>query len=431
MFDNATSLQLSSPVRIAGVEVGKVTKVEAGRRRLHGHGRDDEAQRRGAADPQRRRAEDPAADLPRGQLLRRPQAGHPGGARARLRRARSRRPRPARRCSSTRCWARCKTDARKDLQKLIQGYGDAIGGEPEPGRGRRPGPRHPRRDRGRVAERLARGLAEALRGHRAWSTRRCSAPSRATSPAGQGRPEGHGRARAAARTSCKDLITNFNITTGALAAEQGDLRRTDARCCPRCSTRPTRRSTAQRRLPAAAGVRARDPARASARPPPRSTPRFPWIAQTRRLVSPAELQGLVSDLRPAVRDLAAVTDGTVRAAAAGRPRQPLPDRQPAADRRRGDPGRHLTTGVENYKEFFQTLVGLSGESQNFDGNGQLHALPDRRRRPTRVDRALLGHVGPLFGNALRQPLGTRPARPGKQPPVQPHATPATRRSGPT
>ena len=29
----------------------------------------------------------------------------------------------------------------------------------------------------------------------------------------------------------------------------------------------------------------------------------------------------------------------------------------------------FTTGVENYKEFFYTLVGLSGEGQNFDGNG--------------------------------------------------------------
>ena len=29
----------------------------------------------------------------------------------------------------------------------------------------------------------------------------------------------------------------------------------------------------------------------------------------------------------------------------------------------------FTTGVENYKEFFYTLVGLAGEGQNFDGNG--------------------------------------------------------------
>ena len=27
------------------------------------------------------------------------------------------------------------------------------------------------------------------------------------------------------------------------------------------------------------------------------------------------------------------------------------------------------TGTENYKEFWWTMVGLAGESQNFDGNG--------------------------------------------------------------
>ncbi len=29
----------------------------------------------------------------------------------------------------------------------------------------------------------------------------------------------------------------------------------------------------------------------------------------------------------------------------------------------------LTTGKENYKEFWYTMVGLAGEGQNFDGNG--------------------------------------------------------------
>src|SRR3712207_8711478 len=32
--------------------------------------------------------------------------------------------------------------------------------------------------------------------------------------------------------------------------------------------------------------------------------------------------------------------------------------------------RSIETGVENYKEFWYTMVGLAGESQNFDGNGQ-------------------------------------------------------------
>ena len=55
------------------------------------------------------------------------------------------------------------------------------------------------------------------------------------------------------------------------------------------------------------------PTRAFAReiiPAVRETPAtidaaLPWIAQTRALVSPAELQGLVRDLQPAVDDLAA------------------------------------------------------------------------------------------------------------------------------
>ena len=53
---DAQNLKPGSPVRIAGVEVGKVTKVEAdGRRRARREG-DDGAQGRRAADPARRRA---------------------------------------------------------------------------------------------------------------------------------------------------------------------------------------------------------------------------------------------------------------------------------------------------------------------------------------------------------------------------------------
>ena len=69
----ANMLRPRSPVRIAGVNVGKVTKVERyerhQRRRRH-----DADQRQGPADPRGRDAEDPAAPVPRGQLLRRPPA---------------------------------------------------------------------------------------------------------------------------------------------------------------------------------------------------------------------------------------------------------------------------------------------------------------------------------------------------------------------
>ena len=61
-------------------------------------------------------AEDPAAHLPRGQLLRRPPAGHAVGADARRRRHAADHPDRRRRCSSTRCSPRCRATRASSLQ---------------------------------------------------------------------------------------------------------------------------------------------------------------------------------------------------------------------------------------------------------------------------------------------------------------------------
>ena len=85
---------------------------------------------------------------------------------------------------------------------------------------------------------------------------------------------------------------------------------------------------------------------------------FPWIAQTSKLVSPPELQGLVKNLQPATASLAALTDGAVQLI----PQADLVSRcaldviLPTGDIKVQDPP--LTTDIENYKEFFHALVGL-------------------------------------------------------------------------
>jgi phospholipid/cholesterol/gamma-HCH transport system substrate-binding protein len=64
-------------------------------------------------------------------------------------------------------------------------------------------------------------------------------------------------------------------------------------------------------------------------------------------------------------------------------------------------------------------VGLSGESQNFDGNGQYTRFQPGggpqtfTTGPTGVNE-LTGP--PLFGNPALTPLGSRPARPASKPP---------------
>jgi phospholipid/cholesterol/gamma-HCH transport system substrate-binding protein len=83
-----------------------------------------------------------------------------------------------------------------------------------------------------------------------------------------------------------------------------------------------------------------------------------------------------------------------------------------------------TTGVENYKEFWYSLVGLSGIGQNFDGNGTFAKFVVGNSGQT-LKSGKAGIIGTrLSGKRLLtrsplSPLGTRPAFPGEEPPYQP------------
>ena len=74
----------------------------------------------------------------------------------------------------------------------------------------------------------------------------------------------------------------------------------------------------------------------------------------------------------------------------------------------------FTTGVENYKEFFYTLVGLAGEGQNFDGNGMYVRFQTGGGAETLSLGSASANTGELFGNAIAVPLGNRPFYPGTQ-----------------
>jgi phospholipid/cholesterol/gamma-HCH transport system substrate-binding protein len=215
----------------------------------------------------------------------------------------------------------------------------------------------------------------------------------------------------------KDLITNFNTTVAALASEAGNLRLSVARLAPTLDSAnralaslnaafPPTRAFAREILP---GVRETAPTIDAA---------FPWVDQTRRLVAPAELQGLAKDLRPAVVDLAALTRGSFEL---------LPQTDLASRCARdivlptGDEVIHdeFDTGQQNYKEFWYTLVGLSGESQNFDGNGQMVRFQTGGGTQMLSLGSASADTGQLFGNTVAVPLGNRPFYPGKRPPYRP------------
>jgi phospholipid/cholesterol/gamma-HCH transport system substrate-binding protein len=233
--------------------------------------------------------------------------------------------------------------------------------------------------------------------------------------------EGTGKTTAALvvhEAQLQDLLTNFNTTMGALASESGNLQQSVALLAPTLAIAnralsslnaafPPTRAFAREILP---GVRETGPTIQAA---------FPWIDQTRRLVSPAELQGLAHDLRPAVADLAKLTRGSLSLL----PQTDLASRcardiiLPTGDVPITD---EFATGAQNYKEFFWTLVGLSGESQNFDGNGQMVRFQTGGGTQTLSLGSLSSPTGQLLGSTVGVPLGNRPAFPGKRPPYKPN-----------
>ena len=215
----------------------------------------------------------------------------------------------------------------------------------------------------------------------------------------------------------RGLITNFNTTMAAFAAESGNLR---------ISIRelPDTLATANRAL---ASLNAAFPStRAFALeiiPGVRETPAtieaaLPWIAQARPLMGPNELGGVASELAPASQDLARLTDRLLDLL----PQTDLASKcardvlLPTGDVVIQD---EFTTGVENYKEFFYTLVGLAGEGQNFDGNGMYVRFQTGGGAETLSLGSASSNTGELFGNAVAVPLGNRPFYPGTKSPYRP------------
>ena len=143
---------------------------------------------------------------------------------------------------------------------------------------------------------------------------------------------------------------------------------------------------------------------------------LPWLAQLTALVSPSELGGLLKDLAPAVQQTAdALTTTKALLTGAGQLARCFTHNLiPTGNAVIADPP--IGTGLKVYQELYQSAVGLAGASGNFDGNGR-YVRSSAGGGAERVETPSIKPYGPLFGNAILQPLGTRPAFPGKAPPV--------------
>jgi phospholipid/cholesterol/gamma-HCH transport system substrate-binding protein len=218
-------------------------------------------------------------------------------------------------------------------------------------------------------------------------------------------------------SALEGLVTNFNTTLAAFASQSTNLSTSIRLLGPTLANTqkalvslndsfPATRTFALELVP---GVEQTQPTIDAAEP---------WIAQATPLLGKKELGGLLQDLQPATASLALVTATGVPVFQQGDLLSKCQTNVflPAGDVKIQDGA--FTTGKENYKEFAYGLVGLAGEGQGRDGNGQyVRFQTGGGSYPFTTLPYGTNPVGEKnYGNAVAPPQGTRPPYPNKLPP---------------
>jgi len=221
----------------------------------------------------------------------------------------------------------------------------------------------------------------------------------------------------------QDLITNFDVTMGAFASRSADLSRAVASLGPTVQAAHQSFTSLNAALP---GLRRYS---IELRPAVAQLPAVirtgdPWINEIRPLLAPAALGNVSFSLQRA-------TPGLAKAQQAGWGALGQLDAlaqcetntlQPTANQVIND---QFSTGLPNYTDFFLTTVGLAGESQGFDANGPFLRIQAgggnklvHTTDPNPIPNIATNRT--LYAATAENPIGTQPLfgpAPSKQPKV--------------
>lgn len=246
-------------------------------------------------------------------------------------------------------------------------------------------------------------VAEALRGEREGDL--------------AGAVESTGRVAAAIpEARLAELLTGLSRTARALAAQREELGR----------SLPELEKLLSEARPALAAIdRSLPPVRAfaaDARPgirelPAALRPAPSFLAQADALIGPAELPRLLAATDPSVRELAPLEPQLARTFELVTPIMEClrGNVVPTLTARVDDPPH--TTGQPVYRELLSAVVGQASQGQNFDGNG-----PSIRYNAGFGDRTVTlqpPRGEPIFGLTSEPILGSRPRYTGELPPLRP------------
>jgi phospholipid/cholesterol/gamma-HCH transport system substrate-binding protein len=314
------------------------------------------------------------------------------------------------------------TDTRANLQNFLQGYGDGLTRKPDAAENAEQDP-----------DVYGLNAAQALNKtyHRAPSALRDSAIVQQAF----GGTEQHdlsqlitaiGKVTGALNLHEQQLsewAPNFNAFLATLAAQSpslsaavahlpGALRNANRAFAALDASFPPTVAFAQALLP---GVKQQGPTIAAA---------LPWIEQVQASLAPNELGGVAKGLNEAAPTLAQLIGEQVPFFKQTNEFSQCLSKLffPGANTKLQDGA--STSGVEVYKEFWSSLTGLAGIGQAFSGNGSMvHAMIGNSGQVVRSGHtSILGtklQGQQLLAHSPLQPLGTRPAYPAEEPAYKP------------
>jgi ABC-type transporter Mla subunit MlaD len=251
--------------------------------------------------------------------------------------------------------------------------------------------------------------------------------------AGAGRSFG---AFASREADLQGLIDNFNVFTGALAAQSANLSTTINLLAPTLKTARASLVSLNRTLPPLRTY-AIEFTPAVAELPGLISASKPWLAQVRPLLSGKEGGGVARLLAESTPGLAGSAQAGKEVALPAFNQLSLCTTQvlvPTANQTIED---RFSTGGPNYREFLYNLVNFAGFAQNYDGNGpyaraQVGGGPLLVGEPNPIGNPATFSDGINYSHTIAPPIGNQPQL-GGMPPLKPdvrcHTNPAPNVNG--
>lgn len=309
-----------------------------------------------------------------------------------------------------------RADTRQALRETVDGLGDGFGGKPTAAEDATQDPAVAGLTGGQALNRTLRTSAQSLRG------------GAVVADALQGQNEGDlsrlfaglgdvTSKLAAADPDLLEVVRNLNTSMEALGRNPEALRASIEKLGVTAQTGRVAFTALNGAIPPLRGA-TQDLTRAMRVTPAVVESSTPWLRQAKQLLSEDELGGLLDDLSPAMRNLAKLTNESRKLVpATGDFSQCMNDVFLPTAMIKVEDG-PLTVDVPNYKLFWYALTGMSGNVGTFDGNGQMMRVQTiGGATPIKSGLGVFTNR-PSFGNYTQPTSGTSPAFTGKEPPLR-------------